>query len=120
MKSIDNQAIIGILLMFFMVIYASIRSASSSQVGRLGMTSRAGTGGATEGTTLLEESGGESDINLMEEGNRQQVSLAIQVREQGWCSVNSAHLPPLFAAFDLLIQHHAASYMSNLLFLSFL
>ena len=72
-KSIDNQAIIGIVLMFVMVVYASIRTASSSQVGRLGMTSKTGSPGSTETTTLHDEAGATSDVNLMEEGHRQQV-----------------------------------------------
>lgn len=71
-KSIDTQAIIGLVLMFLLVIYASIRTASSSQVGKLALASRASTGGTSEATTLRE--GGEaSDVNLMEEGSRQQV-----------------------------------------------
>lgn len=58
--------------MFLLVIYASIRTASSSQVGKLALASRASTGGTSEATTLRE--GGEaSDVNLMEEGSRQQV-----------------------------------------------
>ena len=74
MKSVDNQAIIGIVLMFLMVVYASVRTASSSQVGKLGMASKASSSGATEATTLHGEAGGEtSDVNLMEEGHRQQV-----------------------------------------------
>lgn len=73
-KSVDNQAIIGIVVMFLMVVYASIRTASSSQVGKLGMTTRStGSSGTTETTTLREEAGGTSDVNLMEEGNSQQV-----------------------------------------------
>ncbi|KAM7441880.1 hypothetical protein ABFA07_009099 [Porites harrisoni] len=71
-KNIDTQAIIGLVLMFLLVIYASIRTASSSQVGKLALASRASTGGTSEATTLRE--GGEaSDVNLMEEGSRQQV-----------------------------------------------
>ena len=70
-KSVDNQAIIGIVVMFLMVVYASMRTASSSQVGKLGMTARSS--GTTEATTLSNEAGGASDVNLMEEGNRQQV-----------------------------------------------
>lgn len=70
-KSVDNQAIIGIVVMFLMVVYASMRTASSSQVGKLGMTARSS--GTTETTTLSNEAGGASDVNLMEEGNRQQV-----------------------------------------------
>ena len=58
--------------MFLLVIYASIRTASSSQVGKLALASRASTGGTSEATTLR-EGGGESDVNLMEEGSRQQV-----------------------------------------------
>ena len=58
--------------MFLLVIYASIRTASSSKVGKLALASRASTGGTSEATTLRE--GGEaSDVNLMEEGSRQQV-----------------------------------------------
>ena len=73
-KSVDNQAIIGVVVMFLMVVYASIRTASSSQVGKLGMSNpAAGATGSTEATTLHEEGGANSDINLMEEGNRQQV-----------------------------------------------
>lgn len=72
-KSIDNQAIIGIVLMFLMVVYASIRTASSSQVGRLGMTSKTGSPGSTETTTLHDGASGASDVNLMEEGHQQQV-----------------------------------------------
>lgn len=72
-KSVDNQAIIGIVVMFLMVVYASIRTASSSQVGKLGMTTRSSSSGTTETTTLHNEAGGTSDVNLMEEGNRQQV-----------------------------------------------
>lgn len=72
-KSVDNQAIIGIVVMFLMVVYASIRTASSSQVGKLGMTSRSGSSGTTETTTLHHEAGETSDVNLMEEGSRQQV-----------------------------------------------
>ena len=71
-KSIDTQAIIGLVLMFLLVIYASIRTASSSQVGKLALASRTSTGGASEATTLR-EGGGASDVNLMEEGSRQQV-----------------------------------------------
>ena len=71
-KSIDTQAIIGLVLMFLLVIYASIRTASSSQVGKLALASRASTGGTSEATTLR-EGGGASDVNLMEEGSRQQV-----------------------------------------------
>lgn len=71
-KSIDTQAIIGLVLMFLLVIYASIRTASSSQVGKLAMASRASTGGPSEATTLR-EGGGASDVNLIEEGSRQQV-----------------------------------------------
>lgn len=72
-KSVDNQAIIGIVVMFLMVVYASIRTASSSQVGKLGMTGRSSSSGNTESTTLRHEAGETSDVNLMEEGNRQQV-----------------------------------------------
>ena len=71
-KSIDTQAIIGLVLMFLLVIYASIRTASSSQVGKLALASRASTGGTSEATTLR-EGGGASDLNLMEDGSRQQV-----------------------------------------------
>ena len=73
-KSVDNQAIIGVVVMFVMVVYASIRTASSSQVGKLGMNhTRSSSSGTTEATTLHEEGGRSSDVNLMEEGNRQQV-----------------------------------------------
>ncbi|RMX53255.1 hypothetical protein pdam_00022758 [Pocillopora damicornis] len=73
-KSVDNQAIIGVVVMFLMVVYASVRTASSSQVGKLGMSNPAASAtGSTEATTLREEGGANSDINLMEEGNRQQV-----------------------------------------------
>lgn len=72
-KSVDNQAIIGIVVMFLMVVYASIRTASSSQVGKLGMTTRSSSSGTTETTTLRHEAGETSDVNLMEEGSRQQV-----------------------------------------------
>lgn len=73
-KSIDNQATIGVVVMFLMVVYASVRTASSSQVGKLGMSNPAASAtGSTEATTLREEGGANSDINLMEEGNRQQV-----------------------------------------------
>ena len=72
-KSLDNQAIIGIVVMFLMVIYASIRTASSSQVGKLGMAGRSSSSSNTESTTLRSEAGETSDVNLMEEGNRQQV-----------------------------------------------
>lgn len=72
-KSVDNQAIIGIVLMFLMVVYASVRTASSSQVGKLGMASKASSSGTTETTTLHGEAGETSDVNLMEEGNGQQV-----------------------------------------------
>lgn len=75
--------------MFLLVIYASIRTASSSQVGKLALASRASTGGTSEATTLR-EGGGESDVNLMEEGSRQQVrpeKLPCEFRiggEAGW------------------------------------
>lgn len=72
-KSIDSQAIIGIILMFLMVVYASVRTASSSQVGKLGLTSKSRSSGTTETTTLHNGGEGTSDVNLMEEGHRQQV-----------------------------------------------
>ena len=72
-KSVDNQAIIGIVVMFLMVVYASMRTASSSQVGKLGMTAKSSSSGTTETTTRGNEAGEASDINLMEEGSGQQV-----------------------------------------------
>ena len=56
-----------------MVVYASVRTASSSQVGKLGMASKASSSGTTEATTLHDQGGETSDVNLMEEGHRQQV-----------------------------------------------
>lgn len=73
-KSIDNQAIIGVVVMFLMVVYASVRTASSSQVGKLGMKNpTASSSGTTEATILHDGGGATSDVNLMEEGNGQRV-----------------------------------------------
>ena len=105
-KSIDTQAIIGLVLMFLLVIYASIRTASSSQVGKLALASRASTGGTSEATTLRE--GGEaSDVNLMEEGSRQQVrpeKLPCEFRmgeggRGGWGVISLAYARPFPVAF---------------------
>ena len=112
-KSIDTQAIIGLVLMFLLVIYASIRTASSSQVGKLAMASRASTGGASEATTLR-EGGGASDVNLMEEGGRQQVrpeKLSCEFRMGGeggggWGVIDMAFARPFPVAFFKLCSRH--------------
>ena len=71
----DSQAIIGLVVMFLMVMYASIRTPSSSQVGKLALSSgnrSSGTGGL-ETTTLTEgRSSGGDKVNVVEE-NRGQV-----------------------------------------------
>ena len=74
-KSVDGQAIIGLVFMFLMVMYASIRTTSSSQVGKLGMNVAAGhvPPSASESTSLREEGGESGDTHLLEEGDRQNV-----------------------------------------------
>lgn len=68
-KGIDGHAIIGIVLMFLMVLYATVKPSSNSQ-GR--NNSNASASDATESTTL-HDAGQTSDVNVMEEGDRQQV-----------------------------------------------
>lgn len=68
---LDKLAILGIILMFLMVAYASFRTASSSQVGKASMISRPNSNNPnsnnSERTTLQETEA--SDVNLMEEGH---------------------------------------------------
>ena len=66
----DSQAIIGLIVMFLMVMYASIRSSSSSQVGKLAFSSNSGsvTTGGLETTTLTEgRSSGGDNVNVVQE-----------------------------------------------------
>ncbi|XP_001633416.2 probable serine incorporator isoform X1 [Nematostella vectensis] len=69
LAGMDSQAIIGVILMFVMVVYASVRTASSSQVGKLGMSSPKHSSALDKETTVLSE-GDEtrSDVGLVEEG----------------------------------------------------
>lgn len=67
---LDSQAIIGVIIMFLMVIYASIRTSSNSQVGRLGMNKNRGSPGnlGTEQTIIDSPGETRSDVGLVEEG----------------------------------------------------
>lgn len=68
LTSIDSQAIIGIIVMFLMVMYASIRTSSSSQVGKLAMTSNSSSAGGSESTALTEgRSSGGDNVNEIED-----------------------------------------------------
>jgi hypothetical protein len=65
---LDSQAIIGVILMLLMVIYASVRTSSNSQVGRLGMNKSRDSPPAnldTEATVIEGET--RSDVGLVEE-----------------------------------------------------
>lgn len=79
LKGLDAQGIIGVVLMFIMVIYASIRTSSSSQVGKLGMQSKQTTtitnqpSNQTESTVLRDQGRTGSDVALVESGDDRQV-----------------------------------------------
>ncbi|KAK3752732.1 hypothetical protein QZH41_018702 [Actinostola sp. cb2023] len=68
---LDAQAIIGVILMFLMVIYASIRTSSSSQVGRLGLTIKQENQPShdSEPTVLQGQVETRSDVALVEAGD---------------------------------------------------
>ena len=68
LTGMDSQAIIGIIVMFLMVMYASIRTSSNSQIGKLAMTSNSANTGGLESTTLTEgRSSGGDNVNEIEE-----------------------------------------------------
>ncbi|XP_031549551.1 probable serine incorporator [Actinia tenebrosa] len=67
---LDSQAVIGVILMFLMVIYASIRTSSNSQVGRLGMNKNRGSPANLDTEQTVIDGPGEtrSDVGLVEQG----------------------------------------------------
>lgn len=64
-RGVDNNAIIAVILAFLIVLYTSIKSTRTSR--------NASTSYVASETTTLRESDKASDINLMENGDRQQL-----------------------------------------------